>query len=467
VKLPLSLASFGCVRVCYNRSPSMANDTALFPRNFRQALPIAVRGEGSWIFSADGRKFLDAAGQGAVVNIGHGVPEIGRAMAEQSSRLAFAHTSQFHSEPAEKLAARLLSLAPPNFQGGGRVYFTSGGSEATETAIKLVRQYHLERRQPARYRVLSRRQSYHGSTLGAMNVSGNVARRAPYQPLLAEWGHIAPCFCYHCPFDKTFPQCQVACADDLDSFLAANDAATVAACIVEPVVGATLGAAVPPEGYATRIAEICRKREILLIADEVMTGIGRTGKPFAVQHWNVEPDIILTGKGIASGYAPLGAVLVAPNVVDAFENGSGAFKHGFTYQAHPVAAAAGNAVLDYIAANSLFERVASASLALRAALEPLRSNHHVGDVRGLGLLLGIEFVRDKSKRAPFDPSQLIAEKIRSAAMEEGVLTYPTQGCVDGTSGDHILLAPPFIITAGESALIATALASALTRVFSD
>jgi adenosylmethionine-8-amino-7-oxononanoate aminotransferase len=443
----------------------MSNDDAVFPRNFQQILPVAVRGEGSWLFSADGRKFLDAAGQASVVNIGHGVPEIGRAMAEQSSQLAFAHTSQFHSVPAEKLGARLLALAPPNFRKGGRVYFTSGGSEATETAIKLVRQYHLEKGRPARYRILSRRQSYHGSTLGAMTVSGNLARRSPYQPLLAEWGHIAPCFCYHCPFEKTFPQCQLACADDLDFFLGGQEADSAAAFIFEPVVGATLGAAVPPEGYAARIAEICRKRGILLIADEVMTGMGRTGKPFAVQHWGVEPDIILTGKGIASGYAPLGAVLVSQNVVEAFENGTGSFKHGFTYQAHPVATAAGNAVLDYIETHNLFARVATAAQALRTSLTSLHSHRHVGEIRGLGLLLGIEFVSDKSTRAPFDPSQAIAEKIRAAAMQEGILTYPTQGCVDGTRGDHILLAPPFIITPKESAFIAAALTSALVKVF--
>jgi len=445
----------------------MSNDSALFPRNFRNASPVAVRGEGCWIVSADGRKFLDAAGQAAVINIGHGVPEIGRAMAEQSSQLAFAHTSQFHSMPAEKLAARLLALAPANFRKGGRVYFTSGGSEATETAIKLVRQYHLEREQPGRYRVLSRRQSYHGSTLGAMSVSGNAGRRAPYQPLLAEWGHIAPCFCYHCPFEKTFPQCHLACADDLETILGGDGAESVAAFIFEPVVGATLGAAAPPEGYAARIAEICHKHGILLIADEVMTGMGRTGKPFAVQHWGVEPDIILAGKGIASGYAPLGAVLVARNVVEAFENGSGAFKHGFTYQAHPVATAAGNAVLDYIEAHNLFAHVSPAAETLRTALDPLRSHRYVGEIRGLGLLLGIEFVREKSTRAPFGPSQAIAEKIRWAAMEEGVLTYPTQGCVDGASGDHILLAPPFIITPEESALVAGALTKALAKVFPD
>jgi adenosylmethionine-8-amino-7-oxononanoate aminotransferase len=443
----------------------MSNDEAVFPRNFHKFLPVAVRGEGSWLFSADGRKFLDAAGQASVVSIGHGVPEIGRAMAEQSSQLGFAHTSQFRSVPAEKLGARLLALSPPNFQKGGRVYFTSGGSESTETAIKLVRQYHLEKGQPARYRILSRRQSYHGSTLGAMTVSGNLARRTPYQPLLAEWGHIAPCFCYHCPFEKTFPQCQLACADDLDFFLEGKEAHSAAAFIFEPVVGATLGAAVPPEGYAARIAEICRKRGILLIADEVMTGMGRTGKPFAVEHWGVEPDIILTGKGIASGYAPLGAVLVSQNVVEAFENGTGTFQHGFTYQAHPVATAAGNAVLDYIETHNLFARVATAAQALRTSLAPLHSHRHVGEIRGLGLLLGIEFLSDKSRRAPFDPSEAIAENIRSAAMQEGILTYPTQGCVDGTRGDHILLAPPFIITPEESAFIATALASALAKVF--
>src|SRR5208283_5172471 len=220
----------------------MSNDAALFPRNFNKKLPVAVRGEGCWIFSEDGCKYLDAAGQAAVVNIGHGVLEIGRAMAEQSSQLAFAHTTQFHSAQAEKLAARLLALAPSNFRNG-RVYFTSGGSEATETAIKIVRQYYLERGQPARFRVLSRRQSYHGSTLGAMTVSGNVARRAPYQPMLAEWGHIAPCFCYHCPFEKTFPQCELACVEDLDLFLDKGDTDSAAAFIFEPVVGATLGAA--------------------------------------------------------------------------------------------------------------------------------------------------------------------------------------------------------------------------------
>ncbi|HXN00081.1 MAG TPA: aspartate aminotransferase family protein [Candidatus Dormibacteraeota bacterium] len=443
----------------------MAQPTRIFSRNLRKNFPVAVRGEGSWIIASDGRRFLDASGQAAVVTIGHGVQEIGRAMAEQSGQIAFAHTSQFHSEPAEKLAQRLLAIAPPNFQNGGRVYFTSGGSEATETAIKLARQFHLESGQAARYRVLSRRQSYHGSTLGAMSVSGNVGRRAPYQPMIPDWGHIAPCFCYHCPFNKTFPECGIACADDLDVFLN-TDPETAAAFIFEPVVGATLGAAPAVEGYAERIAEICRRRGILLIADEVMCGMGRTGKPFAIQHSSVEPDMILVGKGIASGYAPLGAVLVAPRVVEAFERGSAAFMHGFTYQAHPVSAAAGNAVLDYLEAHKLFERVVLAGETLRSALRSaLESHKNVGDIRGLGLLQAVEFVKDKSTREPFPKEDNIAEKIRQAALEQNVLTYPTQGCMDGYRGDHVLLAPPFIIKDAECQQIADALATAVTKVF--
>jgi adenosylmethionine-8-amino-7-oxononanoate aminotransferase len=298
-----------------------------------------------------------------------------------------------------------------------------------------------------------------------MSVSGNVARRAPYQPLLPEWGHIAPCFCHHCPFEKKFPECGLACANDLENFLREIDTSSATAFIFEPIVGATLGAAVPPDGYVARIAEICHKHEILLIADEVMTGIGRTGKPFAVQHWNVEPDIILSGKGVASGYAPLGAVLVSERVVEAFAAGSGAFMHGFTYQAHPVSTAAGNAVLDYLESNKLFDRVTPASELLRAALAPLASHPHVSEIRGLGLLLGIEFVKDKSSREPFAKEENIAGKIFQAAVAEGVLTYPTQGCVDGQRGDHILLAPPFVISPEESAIIASALSTALAKVF--
>ncbi len=449
----------------------MANHQALFPRNFLKDYPLAVRGEGCWITASDGRKYLDAAGQAAVVNIGHGIASVGRAMAEQATQLAFAHSSQFHTVAAEKLAARLLALAPEGMRRGGRVWFTSGGSEANETAIKLARQFFLERNQPERFRVASRRQSYHGSTLGAMTISGNMARRAPYQPLLPEWGHIAPCFCRHCPLGLQFPGCNLACADELETLLHADpinnaQANSVAAFIFEPVVGATLGAAVPPDGYAQRIAEICRRHDVLLIVDEIMCGMGRTGRAFAIDHWGVEPDMITVGKGVASGYAPLGAVIVGPRVVEALARGFGAFQHGFTYQNHPVSMAAGNAVLDVLEAQHLFPRVAEAGRELFAALEPLKAHRHVGDVRGLGLLAGIEFVKDRATRAPFPREENIAGKIFQAAMEQGVLTYPTQGCVDGVNGDHVLLAPPFIITGEECRMTSRAIAAAMKKVFS-
>lgn len=437
---------------------------ALFPRSFRKVYPQAVRGQGCYIFTADGKKYLDAAGGAAVVSIGHGVAAIGRAMAEQAEQLAFAHTSQFHTGVAERLAARLLELAPRTFCAGWRVYFTSGGSEATETAIKLARQYFVERGEPARTRIVSRWQSYHGSTLGALAVSGNLRRRAPYVPMLPEWGHISPCYCYRCPLGLTYPACNVACADELEKFLLSVSSETVAAFILEPVVGATLGAVAPPEGYLQRIFEICRRHGILLIADEVMTGLGRTGAHFAVEHWGVVPDMILVGKAVASGYAPLGGVLVAPRVAEAIAQGSGRFEHGFTYQAHPVAMAAGLAVLDYISEHQLFERVAPAGRALLQALRSVEGHAYVGDVRGCGLLLGVEFVRDRTTREPFPREANLAERIRQAALEEGITTYPIQGCVDGERGDHVLLAPPFIISSDEISEIARALGAAVERV---
>ncbi len=433
---------------------------ALFPRNFRKSYPQAVRGEGCFIVTADGRRYLDAAGGAAVVTIGHGVESVARAMGEQAERLAYVHSSQFESAPAAELARRLLVLAPKSFRGG-RVYLTSGGSEATETAIKLCRQYFLERGDAKRVRVISRRQSYHGTTLGALAVSGNVARREPFAPLLNEWGQIPPCYCYRCPMGLRYPECNVDCADELDRLLRRENPESVAAFIVEPLSGATLGAVPPPNGYLERIAEICRAHGILLIADEVMTGMGRTGKVFAVEHWGVEPDLILVGKGVASGYAPLGGALVNERVVETIERGSGVFLHGFTYGGHPVAAAAGVAVLNYIAEHNLFERAASAGREFRERLEPLAQLSVVGDIRGMGLLQGIEIVRDAETREPFPPEAHISNRIAEDAMEAGVVTYPMQGSADGRRGDHILLAPPFTISSQQMQMIADTLANAL------
>jgi adenosylmethionine-8-amino-7-oxononanoate aminotransferase len=436
-------------------------DEAIFPRSFLRSYPRAVRGEGCFIFTSEGRRYLDASGGAAVVTIGHGVEEVARAMAVQASQLAYVHSSQFHTAVTDLLSQRILALAPLGMRAGGRVYLTSGGSEATETALKLARQYWLERGDNKRWRVISRWQSYHGTTLGALAVSGNVRRREPFAPMLPEWGHIHPCFCYRCPLGLQYPSCNVDCADELERLLEHEGSEDVAAFIFEPVVGATLGAVAPPEGYVQRIADICRRHGILLIADEVMSGMGRTGKPFAVEHWGVTPDMILVGKGIASGYAPLGAVIVARHVVEAFSRGTGAFLHGFTYSAHPVAAAAGNAVLDYIERENLFAHVELAGKELRAALEPLQKYSVVGDVRGMGLLFGIELVHDAKTREPFPPDSQIALRIQEDALEVGVMTYPIQGCVDGTRGDHILLAPPFTITPKMIAMIAAGLDHAI------
>ena len=444
---------------------------ALFPRNFRKTYPEAVRGEGCFIYTSDGRKILDACGGAAVVSIGHGVEQVARAMGEQARNLAYAHSSQFVTHPAAELARRLLELAPPNFRdsedGPGRVYFTSGGSEAAETALKLCRQYFVERGEPGRVGFVSRWQSYHGSTLGALAVSGNIKRRALFEPLLPKWDHIVPCYCYRCPLGLRYPECKVDCAEDLERHLDADSWHQVAAFFVEPLSGATLGAVPPPAEYLPRIAQICQRRNVLLVADEVMTGMGRTGKPFAVQHWGVEPDMILAGKGIASGYAPLGAVIVTGRIARAIERGSGGFLHGFTYGAHPVSTAAGLAVLDYIAEKSLFARVAPAGEELRAALEPLKQLPIVGDVRGLGLLAAVEIVKDKGTREAFPADRGMASRIYDAALARDVLTYPIQGCVDGARGDHILLAPPFVISSDELRFLGDALYEAIAEVFKE
>lgn len=440
------------------------SDDAAFPRNFLKQYPKATRGDGCFLYTAEGRRYLDACGGAAVVTIGHGVPEVARAIGDQASRLAYIHSSQFRTGAADTLAQRILALAPEPMRHGGRVYFTSGGSEATETAIKLVRQYWLERSNSKRVRIIARRQSYHGATLGALALSDNVRRREPFAPLLSEWGHIVPCFCYRCPLGLQYPECNIDCADDLERSLSDNGGEDVAAFILEPVSGATLGAVAPPDGYIERIAEICHRRGILLIADEIMSGMGRTGKPFAVEHWGVSPDIILVGKGIASGYAPLGAVIASGRVVDAIASGSAAFMHGFTYHAHPVSAAAGNAVLDYIEREKLFARVGPVGKELGAALGSLKRFSVVGDVRGMGLLWAIEFVRDAKTREPFPSDARIAARMAEDAFESGVLTYPMQGCADGTRGDHLLIAPPFTVTSAMIHTIVSALEHAIAEL---
>jgi adenosylmethionine-8-amino-7-oxononanoate aminotransferase len=415
---------------------------------------VAVRGEGVYIWDASGNRYLDLAGSAAVNFIGHGVPEISGAMAEQAAKLEFVHTSQFTTPVAEEYAEELLAFAGEHFRGGA-VYFTCGGSESIETALKLARQYQVEIGQASRYQILSRQQSYHGSTLGALSVSGNKRRREIYLPMVREFAHVGMPYCYRCDFDCTdgCRNCGQEYVAELEHAIETSNRASggAAAFIFEPVSGATLGAVVPPPGYLQSVAEICRHHGVLLIADEVMTGMGRTGRNFAVEHSKVSPDILVTAKGLSSGYAPLGAVIASKKVVDAIAAGSGAFLHGFTYNAHPISLAAGRAVLRHLQEDRLVEAADSSlsgSTAARfeQALESLRDERAVGDVRGIGLLWAVEFVADKVSKRAFPPEQNFAGRVGAAALKRGLLVYPMQGCVDGISGDHLLLAPPAVIT---------------------
>jgi adenosylmethionine-8-amino-7-oxononanoate aminotransferase len=425
--------------------------SAVLRRSFRKTFPPAVRGEGVYLWDARGKRYLDFSGSAAVNFIGHGVVEIAAAMAAQATKLEFVHSSQFTTPVAEEYALELLDFAGKNFQGGC-VYFTCGGSESVETALKLARQYQVEIGQTGRYQVVSRGQSYHGSTLGASSVSGNKRRREIYRPMVREFAHVGFPYCYRCAFDCTDScrACGQEYAAELEQAIKAAKG-EVAAFIVEPVSGATLGAVVPPPGYLQSVSEICRRHGVLLIADEVMTGMGRTGQHFAVDHWDVAPDLLVTAKGLSSGYAPLGAVLVSKKVASAIADGSGALLHGFTYNSHPISLAAGRAVLRFLQEGKLVEaadsdRQGSTAATLRQALDGLRDAKPVGDVRGIGLLWAVEFVADKATKQPFASELNFAGRVAQAAVKRGLLVYPMQGCVDGVSGDHVLIAPPAIIT---------------------
>jgi adenosylmethionine-8-amino-7-oxononanoate aminotransferase len=434
---------------------TLARESAVLRRSFRKSFPAAVRGQGVYLWDADDKRYVDFSGSAAVNFIGHGVPQIAAAMAEQAAQLEFVHSSQFTTPIAEEYAEELLAFAGEAFRGGS-VYFTCGGSESVETALKLARQYQVEIGQPKRHQIISRQQSYHGATLGALAVSGNRKRREIYLPMVKEFAHVSIPYCYRCKFD-----CTDSCYNCGQQYAAEVERAIVdakgeaAAFIVEPVSGATLGAVTPPPGYLEKVAEVCRRHGVLFIADEVMTGMGRTGRNFAVEHGRVAPDIIVTAKGLSSGYAPLGAVIASKKVVEPIAAGSGAFLHGFTYNAHPISVAAGRAVLQYLQSHQLvqaadMQKEGSPAQTVRRMLDSLLDLPNVGDVRGIGLLFGVEFVADKKTKEPFAPERNFAARVGQAAARQGLLVYPMQGSVDGRSGDHLLLAPPGIITEEES-----------------
>ncbi len=422
----------------------------LFRRSPVADYPIVERARGVFVYDTAGKRYLDACSGAVVCNLGYGVREVIRAMSRQAQRVMFAHSSQFISAASLDLSRRLAALCPGPMARDGRVYLVSGGSEAVETSLKLARQYFLEKGQPQRTRIVARWQSYHGSSLGALSATGNRPRRKPYEPMLLDFPHIAPVYCYRCPFDLRFPDCALRCADDLERALQESGPSSVAAFIAEPVVGATLGAVPPPDGYWQRIRDICDRHGVLLIADEVMTGVGRTGANFGIDHWGVVPDMIVVGKGASAGYTPLGAVIARGFIHDAIAAGSGAFEHGFTYSANPLSAATGAAVLEVVSKRKLVARARRLGPVLGRALQALAVRHPiVGDVRGLGLFWGLELVRDRDSREPFDPALRVARRLGSEARQRGLLLYPGSGTADGARGDHVIVAPPLTITREE------------------
>jgi adenosylmethionine-8-amino-7-oxononanoate aminotransferase len=415
----------------------------VFYRSPRKSYPTAVKAEGVFIYDQSGKCYLDGSGGAVVVSIGHGVEKIQQAMMGQASRIAFAHGSQFSTEAAVELAQKIINISPP---GLDRVYFLSGGSEAVETAVKMARQYQVDRGMPSKYKVISRWTSYHGNTLGALALSGHTGRRKYHLPLMQHTPHIAPAYCYRCPFGREPAFCALECADDLEKTILYEGPDSVSAFLAEPVVGATAGALVPRDGYFQRIREICDRYDVLLIVDEVMTGVGRTGKNFAVDHWGVVPDMLVGSKGLASGYTPIYCVVTKEAVHTAIKDGNGVFVHGHTYSQNPLSCSIASTVLDYIRELDLVKRCAAMGAYLLKKLQDLYGHPIVGDVRGLGLMAGVEFVKNPKTKEPFDPKLKLNALIGSRAFDKGLITYPGGGGADGVRGDHILLAPPFIIT---------------------
>lgn len=428
----------------------------VFPRHTAVELPVAVRGDGVYLVDSTGKRYLDASGGAAVSCLGHNDAEIIAAIKTQLEKLEFAHTAFFTSEPAEQLANTLIENVPANAPGNAsanvsgkldRVYFVSGGSEAIEAALKLARQYFLEIGQPARHRIIARRQSYHGNTLGALATGGNAWRRQAFAPLLIETSHIAPCYAYRGKqAGETDREYGHRVAEELRTEIERLGAGNVMAFVAETVAGATLGAVPAETGYFQHIREICDEYGVLLILDEVMCGMGRTGSVYAFAQEGITPDILAIAKGLGAGYQPIGAMLCSAEIYAAVKDGTGFFQHGHTYLGHPVACAASLAVLKAIKARGLIARVNEQGAKLQQALSAeFAGRDYIGDIRGRGLFIGIEIVKDKSTKAPFDPALQLHKKLKQAAMHNGLICYPMGGTVDGKQGDHVLLAPPFIL----------------------
>jgi adenosylmethionine-8-amino-7-oxononanoate aminotransferase len=441
-------------------SKSEAIMTHILHRAANAVMPVAVSGSGVEIVDADGKRYLDASGGAAVSCLGHGHPDVLAAMRKQLDQLAYAHTAFFTTDVAERLADRLVEDAPA---GLDRVYLLSGGSEAVEAALKMARQYFVEIGEPQRRHVIARRRSYHGNTLGALAVGGNAWRRAQFEPLLIKTHHIDPCYAYRLQRDgESSADYAARAAQALEDKIVEIGPDSVIAFVAETVVGATVGAVPPVADYFKRIRAVCDRYRVLMILDEVMCGMGRTGTLHACEQEGVAPDLMAIAKGLGGGYQPIGAVLVAKRISEAFANGSGAFQHGHTYMGHPVAAAAALAVQDVIRRDGLLSNVVEMGGRVRGRLEErFGQSPFVGDIRGRGLFWALELVSDRSSKEPFDPALKLHARVKREAMARGLMVYPMGGTIDGVKGDHILLAPPFIVEAAQVDAIVERLGSSL------
>ena len=435
----------------------------VFPRHNNFELPYAVRGEGCYIIDKNNKYYLDASGGAAVSCLGHSDETVKDAIKKQTEKLAFAHTSFFTNDPAEKLANLLAENSP---KGLNKVYFVSSGSEAVEASLKLARQYFIEIGEPERHRVISRKQSYHGNTLGALAAGGNVWRRSFFEKIIVDTSLISPCYPYrHQKVNETELDYGLRVANELEEEIIRLGPQNVMAFIAETVVGATAGALTPVPGYFKRIREICDEYNILLILDEVMCGMGRTGSLFACEEENIIPDIVTIAKGLGAGYQPIGAMLCQDFIYDAIANGSGFFQHGHTYLGHPIACAASLAVVTKLINENMCKKVKDKGEMLQKILErDLGQNQFVGDIRGRGLFRGVEIVKDRSTKEPFSRKLNIANNIKKEALNLGLICYPMQGTVDGIIGDHILIAPPFIINEDEINEISSKLKTTIENI---
>jgi adenosylmethionine-8-amino-7-oxononanoate aminotransferase len=434
--------------------------TTVFHRMPKQTLPVAVKGDGIEIIDSTGKRYIDASGGAAVSCLGHSNQRVIDAIKRQAQALPYAHTSFFTTEPAEQLADYLTAHAP---QGLGHVYFVSGGSEAIEAALKLARQYFVETGEPQRRHIIARRQSYHGNTLGALAIGGNAWRREPFLPLLIDTHHVSPCYAYREQHagesDEAYAQ---RLADELEARILELGPQTVAAFVAETVVGATAGAVPPVREYFRKIRAVCDRYGVLLILDEIMSGMGRTGYLYACEEDGVAPDLLTIAKGLGAGYQPIGATLVSDRIHAAIVGGSGFFQHGHTYIGHATACAAALEVQRVIAEENLLQNVRERGEQLRSLLRERYAQHpYVGDVRGRGLFVGVELVRDRTTQQPFDPSLKLHAAIKREAFQRGLMVYPMGGTVDGKRGDHVLLAPPFICTARDIETVVGRLAEAI------